>query len=96
MEQAASDYNDWFSMRDSRENAVGAGATFARLGDAERLAIADDLVNDLDSRFLMLVLALGATILVLTGWLLVWNWHRSPGRVRWPGMADLVRQESVR
>jgi hypothetical protein len=96
LERATTEFDDWFSMRSAREDAVEAGSVFARLGDTERLAVAEELVGDLDERFLNLVLSLGAAIVVLLGWLLVWSWNRSPGRVRWPGLADLARQEAAR
>src|SRR5699024_6117042 len=96
LERATTEFDDWFSMRSARQDAVEAGSTFAALGDADRVALASQLVDDLDARFLMLVLALGAAIAALVGWLAVWSWHREPGRVRWPGLADLARQEAAR
>lgn len=94
LQQATTEFDDWFSMRSAREDAVAAGSTFAALGDTERMALAQSLVDNLDDRFLTLVLALGAALVALVGWLAVWSWHRSPGRVRWPGLADLARQEA--
>ncbi len=82
LESAAEAQNDWFAMRESRQDAVAAGVTFARLGDTERLAVAHELVDQLDERFVRLVLALGAAIVVLIAWLAVWSWNRAPGRVR--------------
>ena len=96
LNDATASADDWFSMRGAREDAVAAGSTFARLGDTERLALAEQLLADLDTRFQRLVLALGSAILVLAAWLLIWSWHRSPGRIRWPGFGDLVRQEGAR
>lgn len=96
LERASEASGDWFSLRPAREDAVAAGAVFARLGDTERLAVATDLVDALDARFLRLVLALGATIAALVGWLLVWSWNRDPGRVRWPSLTDLAREEAAR
>jgi hypothetical protein len=94
LDSATKAFDDWFSMRSAREDAVGAGSIFASLGDTERAALAQHLVDDLDERFLTLVLALGAALVALVGWLAVWSWHRSPGRIRWPGLADLARQEA--
>lgn len=94
LQRATTEFDDWFSMRASREDAVTAGSVFADLGDTERMALAQQLVDDLDDRFLTLVLALGAALVALVGWLAVWSWHRSPGRIRWPGLADLARQEA--
>ncbi len=94
LQRATTEFDDWFSMRSAREDAVAAGSTFARLGDTERVVLAQAIVDDLDDRFLTLVLALGAALVALVGWLAVWSWHRSPGRIRWPGMADLARQEA--
>src|SRR5690606_21003288 len=68
---ASESFDDWFSMRSSRQDAVAAGTVFAELGDTERLAIAEQMVDDLDQRFLKLVFALGGAITILTGWLLV-------------------------
>jgi hypothetical protein len=96
LERSATAFEDWFSMRSARRDAVEAGTTLAALGDTERLAVARELVNDLDERFANLVLAIGAAILALVGWLLIWSWNRSPGRVRWPGLTDLARQEAAR
>jgi hypothetical protein len=95
LESARTSFEDWFSMRSSRQDAVEAGSTFARLGDTERLANAQKLVSDLDDRFFMLVLALGATIIVLGGWLAVWSWHRAPGRIRWPGLTEIAQREAA-
>jgi hypothetical protein len=94
LDRATREFDDWFSMRAARQDAVEAGSTFASLGDTERVALAGRLVDDLDERFLTLVLALGAALAALVGWLLVWSWHRSPGRIRWPGLADLAREEA--
>lgn len=96
LNEANTSFEDWFSMRSARSDAVAAGSTFAGLGDTERLALAELLVADLDTRFQRLGLALGSAILVLAGWLLIWSWHRSPGRIRWPGLTDLARQEGLR
>jgi hypothetical protein len=93
LDRATTEFDDWFSMRSARADAVEAGSTFAALGDADRMALAQRLVDDLDDRFLTLLLALGAALAALVGWLVVWSWHRSPGRIRWPGLADLARQE---
>lgn len=92
---ASESFDDWFSMRSSRQDAVAAGTVFAELGDTERLAIAEQMVDDLDQRFLKLVFALGGAITILTGWLLVWSWHRAPGRIHWPGLTDLARREGA-
>ncbi len=94
LDRATAEFDDWFSMRSAREDAVEAGSTFAALGDTDRMALSQRLVDDLDERFLTLVLALGAALAALVGWLAVWSWHRSPGRIRWPGLADLARQEA--
>lgn len=93
LDRATTEFHDWFSLRSARQDAVGAGTTFANLGDTDRLALAQRLVDELDGRFLRLVLAIGAALALLVGWLAVWSWHRAPGRIRWPGMADLARQE---
>ena len=96
LNDATETFDDWFSMRSARQDAVTAGSVFAELGDTERLAVARQLVDDLDARFLKLVLALGGAITVLVGWLLVWSWHRSPGRIRWPGLAEMAHREGAR
>jgi hypothetical protein len=96
LQAAAESQNDWFAMRESRQDAVAAGVTFARLGDTERLVVAQELVDQLDERFVRLVLALGAAIIILIIWLVVWSWNRAPGRVRWPGLADLAHEGGAR
>src|SRR5690606_9129843 len=65
LDRATKAFDDWFSMRSAREDAVEAGSTFASLGDTERMALAERLVDDLDERFLTLVLALGAALAAL-------------------------------
>jgi hypothetical protein len=96
LERATTEFDDWFSMRAARQDAVAAGNTFAALGDTDRLAVTRHLVDGLDDRFLTLVLALGAALALLGGWLAVWSWHRAQGRIRWPGLAHLARQEAAR
>lgn len=85
LDQARADSADWFLMRGAREDAIEAGSTFASLGDAGRVDIAQQLVDDLDGRLFRLVLALGGVTVLLVTWLLVWGWNRAPGRIRWPG-----------
>jgi hypothetical protein len=96
LDRATTEFHDWFSMRAARQDAVAAGSTFAVLGDADRMAVAQKLVDELDARFLRLVLALGAALALVAGWLAVWSWHRAPGRLRWTGLADLARQQEAR
>lgn len=93
---ASANYDDWFAMRGARQDAVSAGTAFAALGDADRLAVAQQLVDDLDARFLRLVIALGSAILLLVGWLLVWSWNRAPGRLRWRGVSSTILQGGAR
>lgn len=94
--KASAAYDDWFSMRSTRKDAVSAGVTFAELGDTERHAVAKHLVDDLDARLTRLMLALGGAILILVGWLLVWSWNRAPARVKWPGLVDTLLQGASR
>lgn len=88
IEAAHDAYGNWFNMRTARRDAVAAGVAFAQLGDMDRHAAAQTLVDDLDARFTRLVLALGGAVLALVGWLAVWSWNRAPSRVRWPGVTD--------
>ncbi len=84
LEQAHGDSADWFTMHMAREDAIEAGSAFAALGDADRAALSQQLVDELDARLFRLVLALGAAAALLVTWLLVWGWNRAPGRVHWP------------
>lgn len=86
LEQAHADSTDWFSMHAARDEAIEAGSAFADLGDTERVAGAQQLVDELDARLFRLVLALGGAAVLLVGWLIVWGWNRAPARVHWPAM----------
>ncbi len=92
-EQAHADSADWFSMHAAREDAIQAGSAFAALGDADRVAGAQGLVDELDARLFRLVLALGGAAVLLVGWLLVWGWNRAPARTHWPAMLDRTRRD---
>jgi len=92
-EQAHADSADWFSMHAARDEAIEAGSAFAALGDTDRVAGAQGLVDELDARLFRLVLALGGAAVLLVGWLLVWGWNRTPARVHWPTTLDRTRRE---
>lgn len=95
LEEARGESADWFLMHGAREEAIEAGSTFASLGDAERVTAAERLVDELDARLFRLVLALGGATVILVSWLLVWGWHRAPGRVDWPSTLAKPEREAT-
>jgi len=74
---------NWILVRQTRGDAHEAGVTFAALGDSERLAQAQKLVDDLDHRLRALILALVGITLVAGTWCAVWLWSRAPHRLHW-------------
>lgn len=81
----------WFGVRQTRADALRAGEEFAHIGDAVRLAEANDLVRDLDRRLERLVLGLAAVSLLTAAWLAVWVWFRAPARLVWGSRGQVVR-----
>ncbi len=81
----------WLAVRQSREDALQAGTEFAYLGDANRLAEANALVQDLDERLQRLVLGLAAASLLTAFWLAIWIWFRVPARLLWGGRDRTAR-----
>lgn len=80
---AESEAGNWLKVKSSRSEAISAGETFSFLGDAEGLAQADRLVNDLDQRLHRLVFSLSALTISIGCWLVAWMWYRAPGRLFW-------------
>ena len=83
LEEAAAQSGNWLLVRQTRTDAREAGLTFAALGDAERLAQAQQLVDDLDFRLRALILSLVGITLVAGTWSAVWLWSRAPTRLHW-------------
>jgi hypothetical protein len=81
----------WLSVRQTRADALEAGTEFAYLGDATRLAEADELVRELDQRLQRLVLGLAAVSALTGAWLVVWVWFRAPARLAWGPRGQLAR-----
>ncbi|MDQ3655624.1 MAG: hypothetical protein M3457_11160, partial [Chloroflexota bacterium] len=77
------------SMTAARNDALGAGDTYASLGNADGAASADEVVNGIDSRIQRLVFVLSALVIVLGAWLGAWLWQRAPGRLRWQSARPL-------
>ena len=73
----------WGNYPEARAAAVGAGTTFATLGDEEMLARAGTLLDDLDARQRRLVLMLAALAALTTAWLALWLWARGPAELDW-------------
>jgi hypothetical protein len=80
---ASDQSGNWILVRQTRADAHDAGVTFAALGDADRLASAQALVDDLDFRLRALILALVGITLVAGAWCVVWLWARAPNRLHW-------------
>ena len=74
---------NWARTIGARELAVEAGTAFSSLGDAERVAQAQTLVDVLDVRQDRLLLALAGLGLLALVWLGFWLWARAPERLRW-------------
>lgn len=74
---------NWARTIGARELAVEAGTAFSSLGDAERVAQAQTLVDVLDVRQDRLLLALAGLGLLALVWLGFWLWSRAPERLRW-------------
>jgi len=81
--EASDQSGNWIRVREARSDARDAGITFAALGDSERLAEAQALVDNLDDRLRSLILALVGITLLAGAWCAVWLWARAPGRLRW-------------
>ena len=73
----------WRDYPDARKAAVGAGSTFAALGDEEMTARAQAVLHDLDVRQRRLVLMLAALACLTAAWLALWLWARGPAEVTW-------------
>ncbi len=74
---------NWARTLEARERAVEAGTAFSALGDAERVAEAQSLVDHLDVRQGRLLLALAGLGLLTLIWLAFWLWSHAPERLRW-------------
>ncbi len=73
----------WRDYPDARAAAVGAGSTFAALGDEEMTTRAQAVLHDLDVRQRRLVLLLAALACLTAAWLALWLWARGPTEVKW-------------
>jgi hypothetical protein len=73
----------WGDYPEARSAAVGAGTSFAQLGDEEMVARAEAVVADLDARQRRLVLMLGALAALTGAWLALWLWARGRPDLRW-------------
>ncbi len=73
----------WRDYPDARSAALGAGSTFAALGDEEMTARAQAVLHDLDVRQRRLVLLLAALACLTAAWLALWLWARGPAEVNW-------------
>lgn len=88
---AEANAGSWLSVRQTRADALAAGTEFAYLGDANRLAEASELVQDLDRRLQRLVLGLAAVSLLTAAWLAIWVWFRAPANLVWGSRGRLAR-----
>lgn len=94
---AESRAGNWLEVKTARSEAISAGETFSFLGDAEGLATADRLVNDLDQRLHRLIFSLSALTIIVGCWLVAWMWYRAPGRLLWrpPSRTARVARRAV-
>lgn len=83
LDQAVQLSHSWRDYPDARDAAKSAGTTFATLGDAESLARAQDVLDDLDDRQRRIVLLLGALAVLTLAWLALWLWARGPSELDW-------------
>jgi len=74
----------WTEFPRARDDALAAGATFAELGDADRLQQATLVLDRIDERQRRLVLLLGGLALISLIWLLLWRIHGVNQTMRWP------------
>lgn len=83
LDRARRDADGWLSMTSARNDALAAGDAYASLGNGDGVALANEVVERIDSRIQRLVFVLSALVIVLGAWLGVWLWQRAPGRLHW-------------
>ncbi|MCC6315774.1 MAG: hypothetical protein IT337_17390 [Thermomicrobiales bacterium] len=74
----------WTEFPRARDDALAAGATFAQLGDADRLEATTLVLDRIDERQRRLVLLLGGLAVISLIWLLLWRKHGVNQTMRWP------------
>jgi hypothetical protein len=74
----------WTEFPRARDDARAAGATFAELGDSDRLIEATKVLDQIDKRQRKLVMLLGGLALISLIWLLLWREHGVNQTMRWP------------
>jgi len=83
LDRARGAADNWLSLTSARDDAVSAGDTYALLGNGDGVEASSQIVAEIDGRIQRMVFVLSALVIVLCAWLGVWNWQRSPGRLRW-------------
>jgi hypothetical protein len=83
LEEAQQLGREWGDYPEARAAALGAGTTFAELGDEEMVARAGAVIEDLDARQRRLVLMLGALAALTGAWLALWLWARGKPELDW-------------
>jgi hypothetical protein len=76
--------NSWTDFPQARDDAMDAGSAFAALGDADRRAQAQLVLDKIDQRQRRLVFLLGGFALISLTWLLLWRRHGIATMMRWP------------
>lgn len=76
--------HSWTDYPEARASALAAGAQFAELGDAERVAATRDVLADIDRRQRRLVYLLGGLALISAVWLLLWRRTGAARQLHWP------------
>jgi hypothetical protein len=73
----------WGRYPEARAAAKEAGATFARLGDADRRASAEQVMQTLDNRQRRLVILIGTLAITMLAWLTLWLRSRGKTNIKW-------------
>lgn len=76
--------DSWTDFPQARDDAMDAGSAFATLGDADRRAEAQLVLDKIDRRQRRLVFLLGGFALISLVWLLLWRRHGIATMMRWP------------
>ena len=84
LENATRLASSWTEFPQAREDALAAGATFAQLGDEDRLGETTDVLVQIDKRQRRLVLLLGGLAVISLIWLILWRKHGVNQTMRWP------------